>query len=173
MRKQLFFSILLIVLLINSISIQAQTENKLLPYTKVIKTDGIWDAAFKATGNKPVAISLKDNVFGKENYIGNHMRNVAPGQTMYDAYNALIFLAPLESLRRTVLVDYIYTDEYKKELERRGKLVYSEEEIKQASAAYGVKSLGEMVDIMTAPEPEMLLPQAKSIGAIDAWKDRK
>ena len=40
----------------------------------------------------PIAISLKDNVFGKTDYIGNHMLNVADGQTMYDAYDALIFL---------------------------------------------------------------------------------
>ncbi|MEJ2363699.1 MAG: hypothetical protein P8017_03295, partial [Deltaproteobacteria bacterium] len=58
--------------------------------------NGIWDSAFKAHGYKPVAFTLKDNVFGQESYVGNHMLNAWPDQTMYDAYDALIFIGPLD-----------------------------------------------------------------------------
>jgi hypothetical protein len=134
--------------------------------------DGIWDSAFKALGNKPTAISLKNNVFGNEKYIGNHMLNVAPNQMMYDAYDALIFLGPLENMRRTALVDFIYTDKYKIELQRRYKILYSEEEIKQMTEDYGVDNLKELIDKVFVAEPEILLPQAQSIQPIDAWKTK-
>lgn len=53
--------------------------------------NGLWDKAFEENGNTPVAISLNDNVYGKAGYVGNHMLNVVNGQTMYDAYDGLIF----------------------------------------------------------------------------------
>ena len=134
--------------------------------------DGIWDSAFKALGNKPIAISLKNNVFGDEKYIGNHMLNVSPNQTMYDAYDALIFLAPLEHLRKTATIGFIYTDKYKIELQRRAKILYSDEEIKQMMEDYGVDNLKELIDRAFAAEPEILLPQAQSIQPIDSWKTK-
>jgi len=134
--------------------------------------DGIWDSAFEALGNNPIAISLKKNVFGNEEYIGNHMLNVAPNQTMYDAYDALIFLGPLENMRKTAMVDFIYTDKYKIELQRRGRILYSDKEIKQMMKKHGVDSLTELIDKAYAAEPEILLPQAQSIQPIDAWKTK-
>ena len=44
------------------------------------------------------------------------MLDAAPGQTMYDAYDALIFLAPVETCRQTAMVDFLYTEEFKHEL---------------------------------------------------------
>jgi len=131
---------------------------------------GIWDSAFEVFGNKPVAIPLKDNVFGKENYVGNHMLNAAPNQTMYDAYDATIFLGPLETMHKTAIVDIIYTEEFKKELERRYPILYSENQIKKQFEEYGVNTLNELFDKSFVSEPQKLLPQAKFIGPIDAWK---
>ncbi len=85
--------------------------------------NGYWDEAFKLNKNKPVAFSLKDNVFGKAKYIGNHMTNVEKNQTMYDAYDALIFLAPLDNLHFSAKMNFLYTNEFKKELKRRIKIL--------------------------------------------------
>ena len=76
--------------------------------------NGIWDSVFKTTGDKPVAVPLKNNVFGNERYIGNHMLDVFPDQTMYDANDAIIFLNPLEKMHKTAKVDFIYTKKFKK-----------------------------------------------------------
>ncbi len=88
-------------------------------YKWIRMENGLWDNAFKEYGNKPVAFSITDNVFGSTKYVGNHMLNVLSGQMMQDAYDAVIFLAPLENLHFTAMVDWIYTPDFKKELERR------------------------------------------------------
>jgi hypothetical protein len=135
--------------------------------------EGIWDNAFEVFGNKPVGISLKDNVFGNESYVGNHMLNVAPNQTVYDAYDALIFLGPLEKMNKTAIVDFIYTKEFKKELERRYHILYSEEQIKKQFEDYGVNDINELIEIAFVSESQILLPQAKLVGPIDAWREVK
>ncbi len=103
-----------------TLSIQPKLEDPTKYYTKWIKMEnGLWEEAFKENGNAPIAISLKDNIFGKAKYVGNHMKDVAENQTMYDAYDALIFLAPLEELHFSAKFDFIYTESFKKELKRR------------------------------------------------------
>ena len=131
---------------------------------------GIWDSAFEVFGNKPIAIPLKNNVFGVESYIGNHMLNIAPNQTLYDAYDALIFLGPVEKMHKTALVDFIYTNEFKKEIERRYRILYTEEQIKKEFNDYGVNDLKELIEKMFVAEPQILLPQSKLIGSINSWK---
>lgn len=90
-----------------------------LAYSWVRMDGGLWDKAFARNGNKPVAVPFKDNIFGEHPYIGNHMTDVLPGQTMYDAFDALIFLKPLEETRLSAHTKFYYTDEFKKELEHR------------------------------------------------------
>ncbi|MEJ2544572.1 MAG: hypothetical protein P8Y99_10945 [Calditrichaceae bacterium] len=133
--------------------------------------NGIWDSAFKAHGNKPVAFTLKDNVFGQESYVGNHMLNAWPDQTMYDAYDALIFIGPLELMHKTAKVGFIYTNEFKNELERRYKILFTEDQINKEIDEYNVKNLKELIDEIFVAEPQKILPQAKSIGLIDTWKN--
>lgn len=81
--------------------------------------DGLWDRAFALNGNVPVAIPLVGNVFGRSEYIGNHMLDVIEGQEMQDAYDAVIFLKPLEELHFSALTDFLYTPSFKNELARR------------------------------------------------------
>jgi len=69
--------------------------------------EGLWDSAFKALGDRPLAVSMENTPFGRETYYGNLTHRSAPGQTMLDAYDALIFLAPLEKLRFPASVDRI------------------------------------------------------------------
>ncbi|UCF62670.1 MAG: hypothetical protein JSW33_08745 [bacterium] len=131
---------------------------------------GLWDTAFKTVGNNPVAFDLKDTPFGEAEYIGNHMLDVANGQTIFDAYDGLIFLAPLEVLRQTAMADYIYTDEYKIELERRLQILYTEEQIEEILKENDVKSIREYIDNSFTFRPEVRQPLTKMIGAIDEWK---
>lgn len=135
--------------------------------------NGLWDSAFKEFGNTPVALDMKDTPFGRAHYIGNHMLNVAPGQTMYDAYDALIFLAPVEKLHRTAITDIIYTEEFKREVERRMKLLYTKGQIDGMLKDAGSKSVKEFIDSEFISKPEILEPLAKQIGPIDAWRSQQ
>jgi hypothetical protein len=51
------------------------------------------------------------------------MSDVAVGTNMSDAYDAIIFLAPLTELHISAELNYIYTPQFKPELERRLKLL--------------------------------------------------
>ncbi len=88
-------------------------------YKWVLSENGIWDSAFSANENKPVALDLQNNVFGKSGYLGNHMPEVLDGSTMYHAYDGLIFLKPIDELHFSAQVGFIYTKEFKAELKRR------------------------------------------------------
>lgn len=106
-------------------SITAQGLDR-MKYSWIKLENGIWDQSFELNQNRPVAIPLKDNSFGKAKYVGNHMVDVDKDQTMYDAYDALIFLAPLDELHFSAKMNFFYTDEFKKELKRRIQLIYDE-----------------------------------------------
>ncbi len=97
-----------------------------ISYNWVRMENGIWDKAFRKNNNVSVAISLENNVFGEAAYVGNHMLNVADKQTMYDAYDALIFLKPLEELTFSAKIDFIYTDSFRVELKRRIEILQEE-----------------------------------------------
>jgi hypothetical protein len=129
--------------------------------------DGIWDRAFNAHGTKSVAISLKDNVFGNEPYVGNHMLNVAPDQIIYNAYDGLIFLGPLEKMHKTAIVDFIYTEDFKKELKRRYQIIYSKEQLDRQLQENNAESIEALIDKVFIFEPQKRLPQADSINSID------
>ena len=121
-------------------------------YKWVRMDKGLWDQAFKEKGNKPVALPLKNNAFGRSPYIGNHMLNVMKDQTMQDAYDALLFLAPLEQLHTSASINFIYTDTFKHELKRRILILNNgniTDLLKQANAS----SLDQYVNIITAYKP--------------------
>lgn len=131
-------------------------------YRWVKMANGIWDKAFSENGNVPVAISLEDTPFGKEKYVGNHMLDVQNGQTMGDAYDAIIFLAPLEELHRSALTGEIYTDSFKQEIERRMRILYTPDELNGILKDDSVLSIGEYIEKEFKSEPEILLPQAQN-----------
>ena len=78
----------------------------------------MWDSAFRAAGDKRVAFPLQSNVFGAAPYVGAERLDALPGQKMQDVFDAVVFLVPLEKLRRCADVD-IFTPAYKQELKRR------------------------------------------------------
>jgi len=149
---------------------QTTAGTERLVYSWIRLGGGLWDSAFEAMGNKPVAFPLEGNVFGAHPYVGNHMLNAAPGQTMADANDAVIFLAPLEELHNTATVDWIYTPEFKRELARRYRLLYTEEQLDALMHEAGVSTLEALIDHDCAPSPRELIPQAKNLPPSHAWQ---
>jgi len=86
--------------------------------------NGLWDSAFARNQNLPVAIPLKNNVFGRHPYWGNHMNNVLAGQTMYNAYDAIIFLKPLEETQFSAHTKFYFTEAFKSELVHRINVIH-------------------------------------------------
>jgi hypothetical protein len=131
---------------------------------------GIWDCAFSDTGDNPVALTLAGNPFGRQAYIGNHMLDVKAGQTMADAYDAVIFLAPLEKQRQSARVSDIYTSEFKREMARRLGIMYTAEQLEQELKREGARTVEEYIDLIASPAPEKPLSQAAEAGSRDSWR---
>lgn len=102
---------------------KTSSDESEISYKWTEMNNGTWDSAFALNLNRPVALSLKNTFFGRTNYIGNHMLNVEKGTTMADAYDALIFLAPLKQLHFSAKMSYLYTAQFQFELKRRLKLL--------------------------------------------------
>ncbi|RKE94802.1 hypothetical protein [Ichthyenterobacterium magnum] len=117
-------------------------------YNWIQMENGDWDKAFKENNNKKVGFDLKNSQFGKASYIGNHMLNFKEGQTMYDAYDGLIFLKPLDELHFSEKMNYFYTDAFKKELKRRIFLLEGEN-LKELLKAKKLKSIDEYIESIT------------------------
>jgi hypothetical protein len=131
---------------------------------------GRWDAAWQLVGNHPTALVLAGNVFGQAPYIGNHMLDAAPGQTLAAAYDAVVFLKPLEQLHQTALVGEIYTPAFKKELARRYRFLYTPEQLQTHRMQEGVGTLEALINKRFAGAGEQLLPQLKDLEPSDAWR---
>lgn len=127
---------------------------------------GIWDSAFAAYG-RPVGLAIEGTAFGDEPYIGNHMLDMADGTTMADAYDAVIYLAPYETMRFSADYDGIYTPEFKQKLARRYRLLRTPEQLEAEMEQHGAHTLTELIDLMTEPDPERPLP---AVGPIDEWQ---
>ena len=128
---------------------------------------GAWDRAFQDAGSTPIAVPLAGTAFGRAPYVGNHMLDVAPGQTMADAYDAVIFLAPLEDLHQTALTGSIYTPEFRTELARRLTLLHSEEDLAALIAESGASDLAGAVERAYVDRPQEPLPQSRDLPPLD------
>jgi hypothetical protein len=131
---------------------------------------GRWDDAWRSVGDHPTAVPLADNAFGREPYAGNHMLDAAPGQTMADAYDALLLLAPLERQRQTALVGEIYTPAFKRELARRYRVLYTPDQTAARLREAGAATLEALIDKEHAAAPEKPLPQLEGLEPVDAWR---
>ena len=131
---------------------------------------GLWDEAFKACGAKPVAIDLAKSPFGDAAYMGNVMHVAAPGQTMADAYDGVIFLTPLEDQKASASTGQIYTPVFKRELVRRYRIAYTAEELQKLLDDADVNSIEAYIDLVHADAPETLSSIAQSVGPMDEWR---
>lgn len=136
--------------------------------------DGLWDSAYdvyrQRVAEGPVAVPLTATPFGDAAYVGNHMHRAAPGQRMVDAYDAVIFLAPLESMRQTAHRGALYTEAFRREVARRFRLLHPGEAADHQLAAHGVDSLEELVDELVTGRPEEPLSLVAAVGPADGWR---
>ncbi len=119
---------------------------------------GRWDQAFAAQGDRPVAVPLADTGFGRASYLGNHMLDAAPGQTMAAAYDAVIFLGPLERLRQSATMPGLFGADFRPELARRYRLQRTDEELAAELAQARVATVEELVGKTFVEEPERPVP---------------
>jgi hypothetical protein len=131
---------------------------------------GRWDEAWQRLGNKPTAVPLVGNVFGREPYVGNHMSDVARGQTFADAYDAVLFLARLEQLRQTAVVGEIYTPGFKSELARRYGVLLTSAQLAARLQEAGAKTVQELIDKEFVSRPERSLPQLEGLEPSTSWQ---
>jgi len=139
-------------------------------YRWIRMADGLWDSAFAARGDRPVAFALAGNVFGSHPYVGNHMHRARAGQVMSDANDALIFLGPLEQLHESATVDDIYTDEFKRELDRRLRILYTPEQLARQLEESGVVTVPELIDARFVGKPKRRNSLARDLPPRDVWK---
>ncbi len=114
--------------------------------------EGRWDAAFARAGNRPVALPLAGNAFGAAPYEGNSMLSTRADQTMADAYDALVFLAPLESLHDSATTGFYFTPSFRKELRRRIELLEGDG-LAAFLADEKAASVEAFIDALAKPEP--------------------
>jgi hypothetical protein len=119
---------------------------------------GRWDRAFAANGNLPIAVPLAGTSFGRAPYLGNHQLEAAPGQTMADAYDALVFLAPLERLRQAAAMPGLYAADFLPELARRYRLMRTADELSAEMKAAGAGTALELVTRNFVEWPESPVP---------------
>jgi len=119
---------------------------------------GRWDRAFAAHGNAPVAVPLLGTSFGRAPYLGNHQLEAASGQTMADAYDALVFLAPLERLRQSAALPGLYAPDFLPELARRYRLMRTEAELASEMQEQAATTLEELIARTFVEWPESPVP---------------
>lgn len=132
--------------------------------------DGLWDEAFATAGRGPVAVSLANTPFGEASYRGNLMLAAAPGQTMRDGYDAVIYLGDSGTLHRTGHNGRIYSGSFRAELSRRFRLVYTPAQLIALLKDEGVPSLEAFIDKLVISLPPTKLKESSDIGKIGEWR---
>ena len=131
-----------------------------LEYSWERMAEGKWDSAFARNDNQPVAIPFEDNVFGRHPYWGNHMSYVEEGQTMYDAYDALIFMKPLEKTTFSGHTAFYISKEFKREMVHRIKVMHGHD-LDAFLHRHKVNSIEEYIENHSKPSPEKSNPLVK------------
>ncbi len=86
---------------------------------------GLFDSAFAAFDNKPMAFSLDVGPFGKEPF--DAAPDFPPMPSSYrDGYNAYLYLGPLGTEIFSPLIEGFYTDEFAREIDRRFRVSYKQ-----------------------------------------------
>ena len=83
---------------------------------------GLFESAFAALKNKPVAFPLTEGPFGEQRFDAFPDRPVS--NTYGDGYDAYLYLGPLEGEIFSPLIPGFYTDEFVKELDRRYRIMF-------------------------------------------------
>jgi hypothetical protein len=83
---------------------------------------GLFDSAFAAIGNKPIAFPLEKGPFGEQPYDADPETPVS--STYKDGFNSYLCLGPLETEIFSPLIAGFYTNEFVKELDRRYRMTF-------------------------------------------------
>jgi len=135
-----------------------------MEYRWVRVASGAWDRAYAQSGSRPIAVPLRDNVFGRTKYVGNLVLAARPDQTMYDVYDAVVFLAPLEQLRFAAAMDFFYTPDFKQELRRRVELLEGDH-LAQLLKDENAETLDALIEQFTKYGPEQKNSLVESAGS--------
>jgi hypothetical protein len=128
---------------------------------------GLFESAFAATGNRPVAFPLATGPFGGERVDAfPELRIASPYREGYDAY---LYLGPLEDEAFSPLIPSFYTDEFVRELDRRYRIMFG-----QGLVEAGVVNKLDAASFRAWMSSGWGKPrrewQADSLGPLDAWK---
>lgn len=128
---------------------------------------GLFESAFAALGNKPVAFPLDTGPFGKEPYDADPDRPV--GSTYADGFSAYLYLGPLETETFSPLIAGFYTPAFVKELDRRHRIMFD----KSWAESYGREEMTAetfidwMGDSWGKPRKDW---RPEVLGPLDAWR---
>ena len=84
---------------------------------------GLFDEAFAAMDNKPIAFALAQGPFGAQWFDADGEMRALTSSLYRDAFDGYIYLGPLENERFSPLIPGFYTDEFVAELDRRQRLM--------------------------------------------------
>ncbi len=85
---------------------------------------GLFESAFDALDNRPMAFPLDTGPFGKEPYDADPDRPV--GSTFGEGFSAYLYLGPLETEAFSPLIAGFYTEAFVRELDRRHMLMFDQ-----------------------------------------------
>jgi len=130
---------------------------------------GLFDTAFAAVGNKPVAFPLTTGPFGEQWFDAMPDNPASPRSTYRHGYSAYLYLGPLEDEIFSPLIDGFYTDEFMKEIDRRYRMMFG----KPWHEAYGRErtDVESFIDWMSGGpgswgQPRKWIPL---LGPLNAW----
>lgn len=129
---------------------------------------GLFDAAFAASGNQPVAFPLAGSPFGTQPFDADGDLGEDSTVTYAEAFDAYLYLGPLEDEVFSPLIPGFYTDEFAREVDRRYVLMYGKGLV--AGAGLPAVSGGALTEYLrrTWGRPRDWVQQ---LGPIDAWKE--
>jgi len=83
---------------------------------------GLFDSAFQALDNKPMAFALERGPFGEQMYDGRPDKPI--WSRFRDGFNAYLYLGLLETEKFSPLIDGFYTEDFVKEVDRRHRMMF-------------------------------------------------
>ncbi len=140
-----------------------------IDYSWIRMEEGLWDSAFETAGSIPVAVELAGTPFGAAAYIGNHMLDAAPGQTMSDAFDAVIFMGPLDKYQRSGTSN-LYTPYFLAELKRRYEIIYTKEDLTAMLKEAHNANLEEYIAQTFKPRSDIPDPVIIRLPPKDQWR---
>jgi beta-lactamase regulating signal transducer with metallopeptidase domain len=130
---------------------------------------GLFDSAFAAVDNMPMAFPLTAGPFGEQWFDAMPDNRASPRSTYRDGYSAYLYLGPLEDEIFSPLIPGFYTDEFMKEIDRRFRMMYN----KSWHEAYGRERTDpeSFVDWMSGGGGSWGQPRkwTRALGPLNAW----